>query len=160
MRTARWRGGQVLQRGDEGQAQRLLRLRELGRIAVAGLRQHVGVGDRLQPRDLGQRVQRAVGRADLGELHRPGAALAAVEHVHADVRGDPVQPGLQRRAALEAVDAAPRAQHRLLHGVLGLEGRAEHPVAVAGQLAAVLLEPLLEVAGDARVAGWVVMRAW
>jgi hypothetical protein len=48
------------------------------------------------------------------------------------------------RARLEAVVAAPGPQHRLLHRVLGLEGRAEHPVAVAGQLPAVLLESLLE----------------
>ena len=38
--------------------------------------------------------------------------------------------------------APPGPDHRLLHGVLGLEGRAEHPVAVAGQLPAVLLEVL------------------
>jgi hypothetical protein len=40
--------------------------------------------------------------------------------------------------------APPGAEHRLLHGVLGLEGRGEHPVAVAGQLPAVLLERALE----------------
>ena len=42
------------------------------------------------------------------------------------------------------VDAAPGPHHRLLHGVLGLEARAEHPVAVAGQLPPVRLELLLD----------------
>src|SRR5262249_1739894 len=42
------------------------------------------------------------------------------------------------------VEPAPRAHHRLLHGVLGVEGRAEHPVAVARQLPAVALELSLE----------------
>src|SRR5205085_12376158 len=46
------------------------------------------------------------------------------------------------RPALEAVEVAPGAHHRLLDGVVGLEGRAEHPVAVASQLPAVLLEVL------------------
>ena len=76
------------------------------------------------------------------EIHRPRAALAARERVEADVRRDPVQPRLERRAALEPLERPPGAQHRLLHGVLGVEGRAEHAVAVAGELAPVLLEGL------------------
>src|SRR5207302_3399932 len=47
-------------------------------------------------------------------------------------------------AALEAVEAPPGAQERLLHGVLRLERRGEHAVAVAGQLAPVVLEALIE----------------
>src|SRR4029078_10358320 len=46
--------------------------------------------------------------------------------------------------ALEALVAAPGADEGLLDGVLGLEGGREHPVAVGGQLLAVLFEPLLE----------------
>ena len=61
----------------------------------------------------------------------------------ADVRRDAVQPRSQRGTALEAV-ACPRqrAHEGLLDGVLGVERRTEHPVAVAGQLSAVLLEAL------------------
>src|SRR5206468_922849 len=81
------------------------------------------------------------------EIHRPGAALAGIQHVEADVRGDPVEPGAEGRAALEAVQAPPGAQQRLLHGVLGLKRGAEHPVAVGGELRAVLLELLLGGAG-------------
>ena len=82
------------------------------------------------------------------EVHRARALLAAVERVDADVRGDPVQPRAQA-VALEAVEGAPGAQHRVLDGVLGLERRAEHPVAIGGQLAPVLLE-LTEVGGGSR----------
>ena len=87
------------------------------------------------------------GRAGRAEVHGPGAPRCGPEHVQADVRGDPVEPGAQRRAALEAVDAAPGADQRLLYRVLGLERRAEHAVAVGGQLAAILLELLFDVGG-------------
>ena len=54
-------------------------------------------------------------------------------------------------AALEAVEAAPRPHHRLLHGVLGLERRAEHPVAVAGQLDPVPFQPQFQLLRTVRV---------
>ena len=49
-----------------------------------------------------------------------------------------------RRPALERSPGPPRAQERLLHQVLGLVERAEHPVAVHPQLAPVALDELLE----------------
>jgi len=67
-------------------------------------------------------------------------ALAAGERIEANVRRDPVQPRLERRATLEAIERAPGPDHGLLHRVLGVEGRAEHAVAVAGELAAVLFQ--------------------
>ena len=82
------------------------------------------------------------GRHRRAEVHRPRAALAPLEQVEADVRRDPVQPRAHRGATLEAVAAAPRAKQGLLHGVLGLERRGEHPVAVGGQLAPVGLQLL------------------
>src|SRR5215213_9806402 len=75
------------------------------------------------------------------------AALAAAHHVEADVRRDAVEPRSERGAPLEAVVAAPRADQRLLHRVLGLERRAEHAVAVADELAPVPVEAALEVVG-------------
>jgi len=137
----------VLERGDEGQAHRLVRHGRLGRVGLDG-----GVGrDRLDPRDLGKGVEvRGLGRTGAAEVHRARAARAAVEHVEADVRGDPVEPRAQRRAALEAVKAPPGADHRLLNGVLGLERRGEHPVAVPGQLGSVLLQLLLGAVGRER----------
>ena len=64
--------------------------------------------------------------------------------VQAGVRGDRVEPRAQRAAALEAREAAPRAQRGLLQRVLGVVHRAEHPVAVGVELAAVGLEQLRE----------------
>ena len=135
---------QVLEGRDEREPDRLPRNRHLGRVA---LRRDTGVGHRLHPLGLGSQVEvgydRLLGRP---EVHRHRTALASLDHVEADVRRDAVEPGAQRGTPLEAVDAPPRANERLLDGVLGVERRAEHPVAVAGQLSAVLLEAL----GDCR----------
>ena len=128
----------MLQRGHEREPDRLARHGHVGRVALAG---DGALRHRLDPGHLGQGVQvRDDGLARRAEIHRPRAPLAPVQHVQADVGGDAVEPRAQRGTALEAVDAAPRAQERVLHGVLGLEGRAQHPVAVRGQLAAMLLE--------------------
>ena len=40
--------------------------------------------------------------------------------VAAQVEGDAIEPGPQRRAGLETTDGTPRPDHRLLHGILGL----------------------------------------
>lgn len=56
--------------------------------------------------------------------------------------GDPVEPGAHARAPLEPAGRPPGPQHGLLDGVLGLRRGAEHPVAVAGQLTAMVLEIL------------------
>ena len=120
----------MLQRGDE---------READRLPLDGRVR--GIGHRLDPRHLGKHVEvlddRLLRRP---EIHRARAPLSGVQHVQADVRRDAVEPRAQRRAPLEVVEAAPRAHERLLHRVLGLERRAEHAVAVRGQLGAVLLE--------------------
>src|ERR687898_914839 len=79
------------------------------------------------------------------EIHRPCTALPPGEHVETHVRGDPVQPRTEARTTFERVIALPRAQECLLHGVLSLEGRTEHPVRISGELGPVRLEPLLEV---------------
>ena len=68
---------QVLQRRDEGEPDRLARLRDLGRIAVLGHCEPVR--HRLDPGDLRERVQVLLDRlAGRPEVHRPRAALAAV----------------------------------------------------------------------------------
>ena len=87
------------------------------------------VGIRLQPRHLGERVQR----------RRGARAAAGRDRVEADVGGDPVQPGAEAGAARRSVAAAPGPQEGLLHEVLGLVERAEHAVAVHVQLAPVAL---------------------
>jgi hypothetical protein len=130
----------VLKRGHEREAHRLVRDDGLSRVGLDG-----GVSrDRLDPRDLGERVEVGrLGRAGAAEIHRARAPVTAVEHVEADIRGDPVEPRPQGRAALEALKAPPGADHRLLHCVLGLERRGEHPIAVSGQLDSVLFQLLL-----------------
>ena len=59
-----------------------------------------------------------------------------LERGQARVGRDPVQPGTQRRTALEPIVGTPRPQIGLLDQVLGIVDRAEHPVAVRQQLAA------------------------
>ena len=134
-------GRQVLQRGDEGEPDRLAGDGQVGRVAVARpATRPSGIG--CDPGGLGQRRperrrRRLGGRP---EVHRAGAALPPVQHVEAHVGRDAVQPRADRRPALEAVEAPPRPHQRLLHGVVGLERRAQHPVAVAGQADPILLE--------------------
>ena len=82
--------------------------------------------------------------SSIGRARRCGVP----QHVETHVRGDLVQPGAHRGAALEAVHRLPGAEQGLLHGVLGLGARAEHAVAVGGQLPSVLVELALDVEVD------------
>jgi hypothetical protein len=121
---------EVLDRGEERQLDRLPGDDGVLGAVLAGRQlgeQRVGIG--LQPQDL------AVG----GRHPR-----ALVERVEAGVRRDLVEPGTQRRAALELLAPAPGAQERLLHEVLGLLQGARHPVAVDVQLAGVAAHLRLE----------------
>ena len=56
-----------------------------------------------------------------------------LHHAQAHVGRDPVQPRAQRRARLEAVDASPGAEHRLLQRVVGVVQRAEDAIAMPVQ---------------------------
>jgi hypothetical protein len=136
---------QELQRRDEREADRIPDLGRFGGVTARG--QHAGVGHRQDPRGLGERLahQRDVRLLRRSEVHRTGSALLAAQHVEADVRRDAVQPGAQRRPALEPVEAPPRSEHRLLHGVLGLERRAEHAVGVRRELSPVQLQSAIQV---------------
>ena len=144
MSTARWRGRQVLERRDERQPDRLAGDRDIGGIAAGRARR----GRRGPARSRCSRAAvrgACVSAVEAGpEVHRAGPALWRAEHVEADVGRDPVQPRAERRATLEPVEVPPRADHRLLDGVLGLEGRPEHPVAVAGELDPMGFEERLE----------------
>ena len=73
----------------------------------------------------GERVdQRRAGvpqpRVGVGLDARSRPARPALELVEARVRGDPQQPRVHRRAALQVVERAPGAQQRLLRDVLGV----------------------------------------
>jgi hypothetical protein len=116
----------------------------LGVVLLAGQRVEQPVRVRLEPQRLARRGH---------------AARALVERVEARVGGDLVQPGAQRGARGERLAPAPRAQERLLDGILGLLEGTEHPVAVDVQLAAVTLDAVGErravekCGGHARVTG-------
>jgi hypothetical protein len=141
-------GREALQRGDERQADRLTGFDLLRRVGCCG--DDVAVGDGLDPGDLRQRGRkRCVRRLGRTEVHGPGPALPCGEHIETHVRGDAVQPGAQRGAALEPLEAPPCTEEGLLHGILGLERRAQHPVGVAGQLGPVLFEQRLQLGGAA-----------
>ena len=73
-------------------------------------------------------------------VDRQHALRALRDHVQAGVGRDPVEPGAQRASPLEPRQAAPRAQQRVLERVLGVVDRAEHPVAVRVELAAMGLD--------------------
>ena len=114
-----WR--EVLDRDQVGQLDRLpregdgLRGVRVGRGQL--VEQPVRVG--LQPQHLaaGRRLRAALG-----------------EQIQAGVGGDAVHPRPERRAPLEGVPPPPGTQERLLHGVLGVLERPQHPVAVHVQL--------------------------
>ena len=137
-------GGQVLEGGDEGQPDRLPGLGHLGRVAVGGR----------SPGRRGSADPGVLGPGGAGEARRPAPAgprsmararrwrprsmsrqtLVAIRYSH--------ERSAERPSKLSI--ALPGPHHRLLDGVLGLEGRAEHPVAVAGELPAVLLQVVFQ----------------
>ena len=143
-------GWQVLQRGDEREANGLTLRGKVGRVAALG--EDPGVRHGLDPRVLGKRhAQCGTGVRRGTEVHRAGAALGTAEHVETDVGRDGEQPRAQGCAALVvAVEVPPGPHQRFLYGVLGLERRAEHPVAVADQVVAVAFEPGTDVRTLAR----------
>jgi hypothetical protein len=132
--------------GEEGERDRFTGL-------IAGVRFGAGVGDPFEQRvRVGLEPQCRGVAGGLGRDERqPRAAQCArrapsavAQHVQAAVGGDPVEPGAQRRALLERVQRAPGREQRVLHGVLGILERAEHPVAVELQLRTVGLDQLAE----------------
>jgi hypothetical protein len=65
-----------------------------------------------------------------------------------DATGSCAGPRSIGRATFEAVESPPGTQEGFLNGVFGLERRGKHSVAVPGELAAMLLEMTLELAGS------------
>ena len=135
----------MLKRGDEGELDALaLLVARVGRGESAfqpeGL---VGVG--LEPDQLDHRLPGALAlarRRSVVDRQHPLRALR--DRVEADVGRDPVEPGAERAPGLESGQAAPCSKQRLLERVVGVVRRAEHPVAVGVELAAVRLDELAE----------------
>ena len=78
------------------------------------------------------------------EVDRQLAPSPPLEGGEATVGGDLVQPGADETPFVQAADTAPRPDKAVLHGVFGVVQRAEHPVTVGLQLAAVRRDQLLE----------------
>ena len=121
IRTARWRAGQVLERGGEGELDALALLVARVRAEHRGFDSELGVGVGLEPDRLGERLVEShvwVGRGAV--VDREHALGPLLDQAQAGVRGDPVQPGTERASTLEARESAPRAEQRLLQRVLGV----------------------------------------
>ena len=133
---------EMLKADDERQRDRLFRL-------VARLRSGSLVGDALeQDVWVGLEPDRLAVAGRLGHLGHPlqvfRAAPARPQGIQRAVGGDPVQPGTDRRALLELLEAAPRGEQRLLQQVLGVLRRADDPVDVQLQLTPVGVGQLAE----------------
>lgn len=74
----------------------------------------------------------------------PGPATGGAAGVEAAAGAYAIQPSADRRSPLEATQALPGRQQRLLEGVLGVLYGAEHPVAVHFQLPLVTVDELAE----------------
>ena len=106
--TERWRAGQVLEGGDEGQADRLPSGGHVGRVAVGG--DDPLVGDGLHPRVLGLRVaEHGVGDVvdgpiSMGRARRWGLrcmstqTLLAMRYSHDRSDERPSKPSIDRQA--------------------------------------------------------------
>ena len=138
-------GRQMLERRDERQLDRLaLQVASLG-AAKSLIDTQFRVRIWLNPGGLRERrAERGVrvGRGPIVDRQHPDSA--PLDHSQTDVRGDRVEPGTQRAAALKPPHPAPGVQQGLLNRVLGVLHRPEHPVTVRKQLTPMGLELLAE----------------
>jgi hypothetical protein len=93
----------------------------------------VGVGIGFEPDDLAEPGR--LGRFNIGHVPLHGrASTRGTTRVEAPVGGDWVEPGADRGASLEPLEALPGGQQRFLQGVLGVVDRTQDPIAVHQQL--------------------------
>src|SRR2546428_10464331 len=97
----------------------------------------------MKPADLrlGRAERREADRRAHGLRQHAGGLFATGDGREANVGGDAIEPAAERRAPLEAAQSTPRADERLLHRVLRVVERAQHPVAVELNLPTVRLGP-------------------
>jgi hypothetical protein len=124
--------------------------RELDRLScdegIARLRVVVEepIGVRLQPREVGRRERPGAELRRRDSLVGDQAARPALEDSQTGVGGDAVEPGAERRIAPIRGSSLPGPQECLLECILRILERAEHPVGVNLELAAVALDELGE----------------
>ena len=126
-------------RGDDRQPRRLVLLRD-----------DRGIGEPAGSRSLRASCSGSP-RSAPGQdrIHRPGSP--AVEHVGADVRRDPVEPGAKRRAPPRSRRRRAGANERLLHRVLRLRTATQASVRVARELGSGSSKPCSSSAGAGAV---------
>jgi hypothetical protein len=135
-------GAQVLQGSDECELDPLaLLVSSLGRPSPVRERELL-VRKRLEPHRLTDGLRRLAtaglgGRAVVDRKDPPGASP---QRVDADIRHDPVKPSAERTVASVVWESAPGPEQGFLHRILGVMGRAEHPVAVRLDPAALSLD--------------------
>jgi hypothetical protein len=131
---------QRLQRRNECQPNRLALRDQRGRIPIN--RKHPAVRNRLQPgtrRQRGAEVWPTLRRR--AQIHCPGTPLRTAQHVQADIGRNRIKPGPHRSTRrVVPIGVAPCPHKRLLHRILGLERRPQHPIAVTDQLCTQRLE--------------------
>jgi hypothetical protein len=135
----------VLQRRDEGELDGLaLLVASLGR-GVPVLDGESLVRIRLDPHGFDERL------AEISRRFGGGAVVLgknplrpAGDRIQANVRGNPVEPRVQRAAAFELRQSAPGVHKRLLESVLGIVQRAQHAIAVGLQRRVMLVDDLTE----------------
>jgi len=90
------------------------------------------IGNRLELMRAGALDQWVGGSAGGSLFHWTRSSVSMGKFIQADVSGDSIQPSPQCRASVEFIQTFPRADHRFLRGVVSVDGRAEHAVAVPG----------------------------
>lgn len=129
---------QMLEGGDEREADALPQHRGLRGVGVR--REHARVRDRLKPVRARSRLELVVDAAHGTFFERAPAACPIAERIEARMGGDAMEPRAQRGPPVERLERAPRADHPLLHNVLGVDDGPEHSVAVPGEDRAVVFE--------------------
>jgi hypothetical protein len=141
IRTARWRGGKMLDRGEKRELDRLSRDDHVVRLRAL-VEQEIGV--RLQPGKVGRRLRTGAGLGCGAGVVREKAPRPVLEDPQAGVGRDLVEPGAEGGLPPIRRTAAPGAKERVLERVLGVLERAEHAVGVHLELTAVALDELRE----------------
>ena len=102
---------EVLQRCYECEMDTLPQDHELGGVGIH--RQRARIGHWLEPVGARQDRERVLDGTRRGGLHRARPPRPLGEQIEAHVGGDPVEPGAQRRAPVESVEASPCASMAL-----------------------------------------------
>jgi predicted enzyme related to lactoylglutathione lyase len=123
-------GREVLQSGDEREFDGFPLLVSRFRRGADFLDRQNVVGIWLEPGNVRNRALRPLFAVIWRVVDGHDTLRSADDRIEARVRRDAVEPGANRAASVEAVEPTPAAQQRLLHNVIRIVKRPEHPVRV------------------------------